>query len=539
MKRSRKYLLLTICILIFTSGHLIAQEEKTDKEEKKTEKTTKKPAGKESSSKVSKKPDVIIKVYGFGKFDYKYASRATTFFGTEGVRKPNAAKRQTESDDSHTRSAFQANQTRIGVKVKLGKKATAAIETDFDNSHGTDNTAVSDYLRLRQAYIIYRFTPSLEIFAGKKWDIFSPLVPKTFNVTSILFGAGNVGWIRDQAGIHIKKKGDSNQFGLKAAIGNIGKDGGAGPKNTLVYNKSPLGIMQLYYKHKKVFSLYLSGIGGSVLYKNADLESTNTLDDPLQDITSLNPTDNTLLMPSKVRSFAGGVSLGMMYNIADKIKLTAEFQKGTNLGDLYALGNSKMTSKTEAARFNDTLLSVYNTSELTTLKNYMLWTDYQSTHETSGWICLGFKMNSRVNINVFLGASIIDNPEYLSSASGDLTVSGGATTSGDVQEAHLYGTNISYKLMDNLLVYVEYNYLKTRYHESERTKGEIANITSINPTTGAITIDVKNPIIKNQIENTIPNVTVTENKYNFYNDYQRANPLARAHLINLGIMLKF
>ena len=481
-----------------------------------------------------------LKIYGFAKADYKYATGATTFFGTEGVRKPNFAKRATESDDNSPRSAFQANQSRIGVNVEIGKKASAIIETDFDNNPGVDNTAVGDYLRLRQANLTYKFTPSFEMFAGKKWDLFSPLVPKTYSVTSILYGVGNVGWLRDQAGVHFRKKtGDSTYFGIQVAVGNVGKDGSIGPNNTVVHNKSPLGIMQIYYKKSMKFELYLSGIGGKVLYKSADLESSNSLADPLQDINSQNPNENTLLMPAKVRAFAGGVSIGILYKFGDKLELTGEFQKGTNLGDLYALGISKMTAKTEAERLDDTVLGIIDTPELNYIRNNMLWTDYQSTHETSGWICFGLKPNATINFNLFFGASKIDNPEYLSSAKGDLTLSGGASYPGDVKQSHLFGGNVSKNLSDSFMVYFEYNYLKTEYHESERTKGVIANIASYNPYTGAVIMDVKNPIVKDAIQNTFPLVTFTENKYNLYTNDNRADPIPRSHIFNFGVMLKF
>ena len=478
---------------------------------------------------------VNVKVYGFVKGEAKYATDAVTFFGTEGVRKPNYAKRQTEADDDTSRFAFQANQSRVGVLVKAGQKATATIETDFDNTPGVDNTAVSDYLRLRQAFLTYSPTTSTVIFAGKTWDLFSPLVPKTYNITSILYGTGNVGWIRDQLG-------GGFSFGdvtLKAAVGNVSKDGDFGPNKSLVHNSTPAATAQLSI-NTGAAKFYFSGIAAQVLYRDDNLENTASLAgwDPNNSPNLKTPGALTsLIAPDKVRRFAGGLAFSFEAKVDDSVQISGEAVRGTNLGDLYALGVSKMTAKTAAARLGDTVYGAVTSANMTALNSMLYWTDYQSTHELSGWINMGLTPSTLVIINLFAGVTRITNPENLASASGDLTVSGGAKSPGDVEESHLYGFNFGFKLSENVLLYFEFNYLRTIYHESERTKGDIANFT-YNHDTGTVSVDVKNPLAQAGVKAGMPGANVTQsNYYNFYS--QRAAPRAVAQVYNVGAMFKF
>lgn len=486
---------------------------------------------------------VAIKVYGFVKVDYKYATEATTFQGAEGLRRANYAKRQTESDDHTSRSALQANQSRVGVKINILEKAGATIEIDFDRHPDMDNTDVgdglfNDYFRFRQAFLTYKFQPWLEMAAGKKWDLFAPLNPNTYNVTSLLFGTGNVGWMRDQVELHFSGK----DRGLHIGIGNIGYDGsGVGPNNSLVHNKSPAYLAQFYSQIGRSMKLIVSGITAHILYRSTALDNNQPLNETIFDypnVPYVNSVTGDPIIPNKVRRSALGIALGLEIYISDSLELTGEFVRGRNLGDMYTYGISRMNVKSGAGRLNDTHIGVLDTPELTILRGNLINSDFQSTYERDGWIDLRYRINPVFTSNVFFGATLIENPSYLYEAVGDLTRSQGALSPGDVQEAHLYGANINYEPIPDFQFYFEYNFLKTIYHESERKAGMLANVISYNPVTGQVNVDVQNPIVQAALASSAPWVTVTGfYYYNLYN--RRAAPNATAHLFNFGTMFRF
>ncbi len=95
--------------------------------------------------------------------------------------------------------SFQAQQTRLGVRVGDGAPLAGALEVDFiDPTFGLSSPIQTTRPRLRLASITFEPGAGHRLVIGQDWTIFSPLNPAQNNLVGAAFQAGNSGFLRPQ-----------------------------------------------------------------------------------------------------------------------------------------------------------------------------------------------------------------------------------------------------------------------------------------------------------------------------------------------------
>lgn len=125
------------------------------------------------------------------------------------------------ADGGNRYLTFQAAQTRFGFKTNKDKAITGQVEMDFMDTTKASPTTAS-VPRLRMAKLDWRINDNHTLTIGQDWDLFSPIVPHTYNWVGAMFTAGNVGFFRQQ----IQYKAKVGMFELAAAIGLQGNSNG-------------------------------------------------------------------------------------------------------------------------------------------------------------------------------------------------------------------------------------------------------------------------------------------------------------------------
>lgn len=474
-------------------------------------------------------PTWSITHYGFVKTDYVYSSNAGLSYGREMLGAVNQAKRQLQADDTVSRGNIQLADSRYGMRMKFGDSTTGVFELDlmdFEKSSPNVNTRP----RIRQAFLTHAFGGKWEIFAGQRWDIFAPLNPESYNVVSSSFGNGNLGWMREQLGVANKL---SKDLTLTLAIGNGGVNVTQYPQNSQELNKTPTGAFQIKYSVNPTNTVYLSGITYSKQYVDPTLDSTAgkaLIFDGSQNYYTL---ASQLGKTNRIRRDSQGISLSHEYKSADnKIRFRWEGTYGKNLGEINTLSIANGDQSTRARQFAASPYGVasldglgysptatsFSSGTLASYENSR--TEVINIYERSGWLSFVYKILPDWELGFFAGATQVINkkdlipagtfssfPEYTGmvanpsvtnfttstgafnsgSIPGTLGGSWGAANMGKVRESSDVGYHITY-MLGPVKIFFQHEFIRTFYQDTERRKGILAHISSINLETGAITL---------------------------------------------------
>lgn len=161
-------------------------------------------------------------------------------FGQANASAPTSAQNPAlvpHADDPHL--SFQVQQTRLGMVLGEGTDFRGQVEVDFIHFDQSSPTTLA-YPRLRIASIEWHFAPKQRLFLGQTWDLFGntngSLLSHSMNLVGTLFQAGNIGFMRQQAGW-------SGRFGdveLAAAAGLQGANNGPS-FNNIEQSATPTG----------------------------------------------------------------------------------------------------------------------------------------------------------------------------------------------------------------------------------------------------------------------------------------------------------
>jgi hypothetical protein len=154
--------------------------------------------------------------YGFIKASALYATDALASYNNINLSAPTHAAPQTRSQDEVSRMSFQTQQSRAGVLLTKGD-VQGRLEFDFiDFSKSSPTTQMNP--RVRVASVSWK-TGDFKVIAGQDWDLFSPLMPYTFDYIGAFFLAGNTGFMRQQFQV-LKTSGQWEWGGALGMAGN-------------------------------------------------------------------------------------------------------------------------------------------------------------------------------------------------------------------------------------------------------------------------------------------------------------------------------
>jgi hypothetical protein len=150
----------------------------------------------------AKAPDEkpLISFYGIIKPEIIVGAAGVETFGKAIPVAPTAAAHPiADPNYNQAFSSFQLQQSRFGMKIGEGKPLSGKIEIDFiDDAFSHSSPIQGAGMRLRLAYVTYKFGPAHSLMVGQNWDVFSPLNALTMNLVGNSFQAGNVAFLRPQ-----------------------------------------------------------------------------------------------------------------------------------------------------------------------------------------------------------------------------------------------------------------------------------------------------------------------------------------------------
>ena len=143
-------------------------------------------------------PNRPFRFYGFFLPTFLHGNHEVESFSRQNaVAYTAVANPVLSSYPNHPTLTLQLEQSRFGFTVGEGSSTSGTLEFDFIDT--TKSMAwVNAYPRLRRAFIEYQWDPSNRIQLGQDWDVFSPLVPHTYNLVGHYFQTGDVGFMRQQ-----------------------------------------------------------------------------------------------------------------------------------------------------------------------------------------------------------------------------------------------------------------------------------------------------------------------------------------------------
>lgn len=223
--------------------------------------------------------DIKFTPYGFAHLSYLRTSREfnadykpIAVLSTDGKSAANMDLMESP------RGQFTAKRSRFGFNAEHPSGVKAKFEFDLDGESGNQIGATpsnTGILRVRQANLMIPAGENGTITIGKKWDIFSPLMPHTAEVTMIQFYAGNTGFLTD--GIdYVLKAGDAT---FAAELKN------AGPDAATIRLSQPTATVRADYKMGDHL-LGLSLLSGKLAYQKQD--TTAPISDQDREITGTN-----------------------------------------------------------------------------------------------------------------------------------------------------------------------------------------------------------------------------------------------------------
>lgn len=208
-----------------------------------------------------------IKLEGYGFIKASYIG-TTDEFNVDAkpvfVKSTNGITGNAKDGMESGRGQFMIKHSRFGVNATSGEKLSMKLEFDLDGNNDNNVGVTSSDLgifRARQANFSYKLSENGTLTVGKKWEIFSPVGPHSYQYTTIQFWAGNTGFITDGAD-YVHKIGNAS---IAAEIKNLGSTG-SGIGSDVMELSGPAMTLRADYR---VAGQYF---GAAVLYSNAKFE---------------------------------------------------------------------------------------------------------------------------------------------------------------------------------------------------------------------------------------------------------------------------
>lgn len=518
-------------------------------------------------------PTKKITISGFFKADYIYADNAVMSTSSETMLTPTHAKRQTQSDDKNPRSAFTPNNSRIGLTYVFSDKVKGYFEIDAAGASGTA-PGTSSLFRVRDAFVSYTPNSKTEIFMGQRSDIFSPLAPHSYNVSAVLYNAGNVANRRNQIAYSYKI---SDMMTVKAALGSThgaSSTGTAGPQIGVELNSTPTYAFAFQFNPMKNLKLHLSAITADLKVRQPSIDGKRdslgtwiAYDVGRSCVNTTNTAYPTNLMgtpscgtPTYAQSWvlggektqrvkAGGYSFGFDFDPTDKLNVKMEYNQGENLGTLGSLAISAINSTTYGKQWTQNNPDISVTGSNANTLGKMFNNDnrplYNSIKEQAAWISWNMKVAPTFEIGTHHGVSKITNPEDLNADTAAYNFVGSTTVTDSgvnkIKENQVHGYRIAYKPADagGLILFVQHDYHRTLYATRKSESGMMDWIKSISMTDSTTTLNGRFAdasganVASGKVSGTTTPYTL--DAWSFH----KASAEARAHVLRMGMMLPF
>lgn len=132
------------------------------------------------------------------------ATQGVQSFGQPTANAPTTALNPVLANPSTHRLTFQTQQTRLGLQIGEGTPLHGQVEIDFIHFDQSSPTTQA-FPRMRIANLEWAPNNNHKFYLGQNWDIFGntkqgSLLSHSFNLVGTMFGAGNIGFMRQQLG---------------------------------------------------------------------------------------------------------------------------------------------------------------------------------------------------------------------------------------------------------------------------------------------------------------------------------------------------
>jgi hypothetical protein len=272
--------------------------------------------------------------YGFVKASAMYSTQGLASYNNINMSAPtNAAGRLPgRPQDKYSRFGTQTQQSRLGFNLKKGDNLSAKLEFDFiDFNKSSPTTQMVP--RVRIAAVTYAWD-NQKIVIGQDWDLFSPTGSYTFDYVGLFFGAGNTGFMRQQAQ-YITTHGDLE---LGAALGMAGNNPTAADTN-LETAKSPS------YSARASYKISPKGrVGVSAIYARLKFEQPGDNPTKFHDHSTIHDSYGTN---------------AFYENVWDKFEIKSEAYYGQNMNNIGTLAIGKGTSSSNVKEYGAHLTGYY------------------------------------------------------------------------------------------------------------------------------------------------------------------------------------
>lgn len=123
----------------------------------------------------------LFRFYGFFLPSLIYGTREVESFSRQNAVAYTAVSNPIlSSSPERSTLTLQLEQSRFGFTLGEGSSTSGVLEFDFIDP-SKSQAWVNAYPRLRRAFVEYRWDDQNRIQMGQDWDLFSPLVPHTYN----------------------------------------------------------------------------------------------------------------------------------------------------------------------------------------------------------------------------------------------------------------------------------------------------------------------------------------------------------------------
>lgn len=450
---------------------------------------------------VSKTTELQTHIFGRIKSDFTYSDNAVLSYGNESQHSPTSVKRNVMARDANSRSGISASQTMFGIKVDYGNKINGTVMIDFIDL-SQSNAIISSKPRILMALGTYKPNSHFEVFGGQTFDIFSNLIPHTFNMAGLMNEAGNVGFTRQQFGIKYK----FSKLTITTALGmpniNFGK---AEPSLNSELNRTPTIAGNIKYELNDKLKIHFSLITVDLKVRQPLIDHSRDNQFLFWDVTNVKKEDkvNNTYPQSYVLGGdgvttvkCGGYSLGLEFDLLKNFSAKSELNFGQNIDSISSSGLSRIQVSTDKENLDNSKLGVFTSNDplFESLKNSTRPT-FRSVKELGGWISLEYKLNEEFAIGIHGSVSKIINPEDLNSANQDNLFKSQVNTGnywnissivGGIRENSVKGYRLSYSPDPKMIFFLQHDYLVTFYKDSDRNKDIQNHIESINLSTREI-----------------------------------------------------
>ncbi len=158
-----------------------------------------------------------------------------------------------------SRGQLSIQQSRFAINVDNESRVKLKFEFDLDGEAGNTigiSSSNNGFFRVRLANLLYKVSEQGTITVGKKWDIFSPLNPHSYQMTTAQFWAGNTGSLTD--GIDYLHTVANWNFGLE--LKNAGGNPGTASDVTTAKLSLPIATVRAEFFDDQLYGLcYMYG----------------------------------------------------------------------------------------------------------------------------------------------------------------------------------------------------------------------------------------------------------------------------------------